>query len=110
MKGPLGPSVSIIKSQVEVLHCHHTGTCAAVFSVHVSAVLCCAQGGSRLYPFALGFRKGDDPVTVEGPGTGRLQRGICRCWHRCISLIHSTSLRSFERIVGGLTLCLVAEY
>ena len=45
---------------------HQTGTCAAVFSVHVSAVLCCAQGGSRLYRFALGFRKGDDPVTVEG--------------------------------------------
>ena len=68
MKGPLGPSVSIIKSRVEVLHCHHTDRALVrlFFPLMFLQYFVCAQVGSRLYPFALGFRKGNDPVTVEG--------------------------------------------
>ena len=82
------------KDPMEVLHCHHTKRALVrlLFLFVFLQYLFFAQGGSRLYPFALGFRKGDDPVTVEGPGTGRLQRGIRRCWHRCISLIQYTPI------------------
>ena len=51
---------------MEVLHCHHTGTCAAAFSVRVSAVCPFAHKGESEDLFALGFRKGNDPGTVQG--------------------------------------------
>ena len=54
------------KDPMEVLHCHHTGTCAAAFSVRVSAVCPFARKGESADLFALGFRKGNDPGTVDG--------------------------------------------
>ena len=36
------------KDPMEVLHCHHTGTCAAAFSVQCfCSISVCAQGGVR---------------------------------------------------------------
>ena len=53
------------KDPMEVLHCHHTGTCAAAFSVRVLAVCPFARKGESVDLFALGFRKGNDPGTVD---------------------------------------------
>ena len=50
MKGPLGPSVSIIKSRVEVLHCHHTKRAPVrlFFLFSGSAVLYLRAGGESI--------------------------------------------------------------
>ena len=53
------------KDPMEVLHCHHTGTCAAAFSVRGSAVFLFARKGESIDRFALGFQKGNNPGTVD---------------------------------------------
>ena len=98
---PYGAQCVYFEDPNEVLHCHVTGTCAAAFSVHVSAVFSvCAQGGVGEDPFALGFRKGGGHGTVDWLWrrtlTGRNSEVLAPMF-----FLHTTRcLRSFE-LVGS---------